>query len=324
MDHKKVYDKLISTRLDRVLDKNEYYEKHHIIPKSMGGSNSNENLVCLTAREHYLAHWLLAKIYKNGSMICAFNSFCLNSNGKRIVTSRQYEFARKEYIIWMKNNTTDNFKNSSVGKKWMTKGSICKRVLECDIEQNENDGWELGRIIKHRKPHSQETKDKIGQHQKGRVHSEEHRKKNGDSSRNRIWIYNNETGLHKMIQREDLENYKGWELGRINLLEGNGGKHLKRMVTAINVTIMDTVFISSDEYKKNKNLYKSLNYKKFKWFDKDGNLLDDFWGAIGDFRKKHNISYKRWYLLRDNKSSDGSYIIEENWKESIDNSKTTL
>lgn len=40
-----------------------YTEAHHIIPKSIGGSNNSENLTALTAREHFIAHWLLTKIY---------------------------------------------------------------------------------------------------------------------------------------------------------------------------------------------------------------------------------------------------------------------
>ena len=36
-------------------------EKHHIIPKSIGGSNSNDNLVKLTPREHFICHILLTK-----------------------------------------------------------------------------------------------------------------------------------------------------------------------------------------------------------------------------------------------------------------------
>jgi len=39
----------------------EYYEQHHITPRSIGGNNSKENLVLLTAREHYVCHWLLVK-----------------------------------------------------------------------------------------------------------------------------------------------------------------------------------------------------------------------------------------------------------------------
>ena len=39
-----------------------YSEKHHIIPKSLGGSNKQANLVNLTAREHFICHWLLIKM----------------------------------------------------------------------------------------------------------------------------------------------------------------------------------------------------------------------------------------------------------------------
>ena len=40
----------------------EYSEKHHIIPKSLGGSNNDDNLISLTGREHFLVHWLLVKM----------------------------------------------------------------------------------------------------------------------------------------------------------------------------------------------------------------------------------------------------------------------
>jgi hypothetical protein len=39
-----------------------YIEKHHIIPKSLGGSNDVSNLVCLTAKEHFICHLLLPKM----------------------------------------------------------------------------------------------------------------------------------------------------------------------------------------------------------------------------------------------------------------------
>jgi len=37
------------------------YEKHHIIPRSLGGSNENKNLVNLSLREHFICHLLLTK-----------------------------------------------------------------------------------------------------------------------------------------------------------------------------------------------------------------------------------------------------------------------
>lgn len=52
MDYRKHYDKLIETRRNRVPEMGEYYEKHHIVPTSMGGADVEENKVILTAREH--------------------------------------------------------------------------------------------------------------------------------------------------------------------------------------------------------------------------------------------------------------------------------
>ena len=53
---------IIDRAKSRTLLANEYYEKHHIIPKSLGGTNEKENLVSLTAREHFICHLLLLKI----------------------------------------------------------------------------------------------------------------------------------------------------------------------------------------------------------------------------------------------------------------------
>ena len=47
-------------------------ERHHIIPKSMGGNNKTENLVWLTPREHFVAHHLLWKIHRTPGMALAF------------------------------------------------------------------------------------------------------------------------------------------------------------------------------------------------------------------------------------------------------------
>jgi hypothetical protein len=56
------YNSIISTAQLRVLSKDIYAERHHIIPKSLGGSNLKNNLVKLTAREHFICHLLLTKM----------------------------------------------------------------------------------------------------------------------------------------------------------------------------------------------------------------------------------------------------------------------
>lgn len=54
------YNSIINQAKQRIIS--GYVEKHHIIPKSFGGSNKKENLVALTAREHYICHLLLTKM----------------------------------------------------------------------------------------------------------------------------------------------------------------------------------------------------------------------------------------------------------------------
>lgn len=61
MDYLKHYELIISRAKNRTLE--GYTEKHHIVPKCMGGTDDKENIAILTAREHYVAHQLLAMAY---------------------------------------------------------------------------------------------------------------------------------------------------------------------------------------------------------------------------------------------------------------------
>lgn len=63
MDYQRHYYSLISRAKSRLLE--GYVEKHHIVPKCMGGTDDIDNLVVLTPEEHFLAHQLLCKIYPN-------------------------------------------------------------------------------------------------------------------------------------------------------------------------------------------------------------------------------------------------------------------
>lgn len=58
--YSRCYYKIIENRKNNPF--NGYVEKHHIIPTSLGGSNKKENMVALTAREHFVCHRLLVKM----------------------------------------------------------------------------------------------------------------------------------------------------------------------------------------------------------------------------------------------------------------------
>lgn len=94
MNYKKVYDQLIQKRRDNPITKADCYcELHHIVPKSEGGTDNTDNLVNLTAREHYIAHLLLAKIYNDWNMTSAVTIMMTSWHGKRTFkfNSKLYE-----------------------------------------------------------------------------------------------------------------------------------------------------------------------------------------------------------------------------------------
>jgi hypothetical protein len=69
MNYQHIYSALIEkAKLRQTV--NGYKERHHIIQQSMGGTDVESNIVELTAREHFVAHLLLAKIHK-GPMLTA-------------------------------------------------------------------------------------------------------------------------------------------------------------------------------------------------------------------------------------------------------------
>lgn len=101
MDYQKIYDDLMKKRLDN--PPTEKFERHHIVPKSLGGPDTKDNLVKLTYREHYIAHLLLCKIYKPkggvdyARMLFALNRMRNSRDGSQVKNSRIFEYFRDDY-----------------------------------------------------------------------------------------------------------------------------------------------------------------------------------------------------------------------------------
>lgn len=98
MDYLKVYNRIIDRAKTR--HTTEYTEKHHIVPRCLGGSDAKTNIVALTAREHYVCHWLLAKAYRNPKLIFAWQAMTQNLKGKRY-NSWSFKYAREAWAIAM-------------------------------------------------------------------------------------------------------------------------------------------------------------------------------------------------------------------------------
>lgn len=126
MNYQKIHDEIITQAKIRKIDKTLYYEKHHIIPKCLGGDNSKDNLVKLTAREHYIIHWLLVKIYKdNHKLISALHlmTYSGSKNSGRYA-SYTFKYARE---LW--NDANKKICNTSENKIRVSKihsGKVCK------------------------------------------------------------------------------------------------------------------------------------------------------------------------------------------------------
>jgi hypothetical protein len=161
MNYLKVYCNLIRKAENRTPPEG-YTEKHHIFPKSIFGNNNR--VVVLTAREHYIAHALLEKIFisrygkthwKTIKMSFAHLSFKGNKN--LYCNSYLYECGKKRWSEIMK------VKNPS-------KNGISDKQKKALLESR------LG------VSHSEETKQKIKNSLIGKKHTEERKLKNSKST----------------------------------------------------------------------------------------------------------------------------------------------
>lgn len=99
-------------------------EQHHILPKSMGGSNDRSNLIDLTPRQHYLAHWMLWQSYKSKEMTAAFFSMCNQNNQYQhrdfILSSKIYENLRIEFSRMISDSTRKLWEDDHYREKHKT------------------------------------------------------------------------------------------------------------------------------------------------------------------------------------------------------------
>ena len=140
MDYKKHYNTLIVRAGKRCLE--EYTENHHIIPKCIGGSNDQSNLVRLTPEEHYVAHQLLVKMYPNNPGLVRAAAMM---NVKR-TNNKLYGWIRRRLSDVISADQSGSG-NSQYGTKWITDGINSKKI---DKPLSIPKGWYLGRVSKNR------------------------------------------------------------------------------------------------------------------------------------------------------------------------------
>lgn len=122
MNYTNLYNKLIEKAKIREVNNKlvGYKEVHHIIPKCLGGTNDKDNLVELTAREHYIAHLLLVKIYPNnlGLTFAVVNLQKINNTN-----SYFYQVKSKNRLYeWVRILHQKNISQNETGKIYYNNG----------------------------------------------------------------------------------------------------------------------------------------------------------------------------------------------------------
>ena len=197
--HYSRYEKFIGCLKGQSVD--GYYELHHIVPRSLGGSDDKSNLVALTARQHYVAHWMLARAV-GGSASRAF--FMMSNFGKYgTVNSTTYEKARKEY-------------SKQVSRQMQEKPNVPEFT---DEHREKLRQAKLGTKL------SEDTKRKVGNAQIGRKLSEETRRKisatkKGIATRGTGWKHSEETKM-KMKQSQQFKAQINADEAQLEDADGN-------------------------------------------------------------------------------------------------------
>lgn len=183
--YSKYYFNIVTNAKARTLAIDTYVEKHHIIPRSLGGLNNSDNIVKLTAREHLVCHRLLIKmtsgLQKSKMAFAAWRMVFSNSKHKRVkVTARVYQSIKIEMSVAAKERSK-SYRHSTESKQKISESKIGK-----SRDVTWGDKISIANTGKKRSPLSADTKEKISQSLKGKPlgpASSEHRQKVAESKK---------------------------------------------------------------------------------------------------------------------------------------------
>lgn len=239
--YSKLYYKITSNAKQRIIEC--YTERHHIIPQSLGGSNDKDNLVELTAREHFICHWLLIKMTEGedrSKMLYALKGMkAANKHQQRYktkITARIYEKYRLEHA----KNHSDTMKGRTPPNKGRRMSEEQKELLREKAKANhatgkvyleESQKKRIAKVLGQKR--SKETRQKMSFAHKGKLKgpmSEKEKlkrsltmmgkpkiKTHGANVANAVKgnISINKDGVEKKVKKDILQNYlnEGWQLG---------------------------------------------------------------------------------------------------------------
>ncbi len=192
-DFYKEYMDIISKNKKTHIDTG-YYEKHHIIPKSLGGTNKKDNIVYLSAKDHFRCHKLLVNFTSGTDNQKMWSALWRMMNKQSYSQKRDYDFTSEEYetarinhsiahSIRMsgKNNPFYGKKHTEETKKSMSASKKGKTYEEIFGEEFAKDMREKRKNESHNRVFSEETKEKIRNQKLGKKRDPELMKMIGEA-----------------------------------------------------------------------------------------------------------------------------------------------
>ncbi|AUS02988.1 HNH nuclease [Vibrio phage 2.275.O._10N.286.54.E11] len=175
--HEEQYNNLIKIATSRDWTKDSapcYVENHHIIPKSMGGTDDAENMVYLTAREHYMAHYHLAKWHRTPGMAHALFMMTNDPNNNRTLTEDEY-VAGREAISGV-NNPFYGKKHTKETKKILSEKAKGRKLSAEHIQAIKDANTGENNYF-YGKKHTEETKAVMSEKATARANTKEHKER---------------------------------------------------------------------------------------------------------------------------------------------------
>ena len=171
MNYKKIYNDFITDRRAKESTLTGYTEKHHIKPKSLGGDNSKENLIRLTAEDHVHAHLLLAKAYGGKQWLSvkySFSGFTRSGTVPSRTVVRALAISKEKIALLQSSRLNEICSDSGF---LHVRTEKLKEALKCPIAREKMGAANRG------KKWSDERKSNFIHHGKGKTLSEETRQK---------------------------------------------------------------------------------------------------------------------------------------------------
>lgn len=196
MNYAEIYRQFIIDRNSIAsVTKANYHEKHHILPRSLGGKDDPDNIIVLCARDHVFAHALLAKIhggpmwYAYWMMVNGVANARFKRNGVLVrISSRMVALARiKKSELMTKNRSGANHHFYGI-----TRSKDVREKISATLKAKYESGYSAPSLGIKR---SKETSEKLSvslskfyenggeSHMKGKTHSEEAREKISNAQR---------------------------------------------------------------------------------------------------------------------------------------------